>query len=760
MRVVGVEMLAGMLTVSSSFREAVAQGVPLQIDLSNDGSLLVCGSTEALQVLRTGDGSVVHTHPEPGKYGVTGVGFVNDDVVFLVRDKDEWTCELKRIPVGGGDVEVLASYPYGTGVHSIARSRDGHTFAVLGTMVEIWVDGQVLRTIPGASGFNPVQAAFSADGERIYVHGTVENTVVSYDIASGEERGRWAAAAGYGDQVLVTPDERFLVNTAGMCVAIHDLVRGERIWHDTDELHKFDWGTDWGTWVTAPDSSMVAALHVSMYCFQLPMFEQRGDNRLVVEIGTRVPAGAWAWAAPLVAFGTGTGQILWFGLTPRDTPAVRVDTVTFDDELDFEALAHDVLSGGGGYGSLPSDNHPLDWIERAYQQVEQTPYAARLAHGVAQCLTAPDPLVRSQALIFFQAHRHAACGNRIATLLAGDRTLFAGVPDPIHPGTDLEWQLLAALGARITAYDRHASELAMDEVLKPGKAEPLIAALCTQKPEWVIENAERITAATPKAGATLLIQLADGSHDMLDLARRVAPLSRSDPRFVDDITRFVDSPPVRQAILAAHADETLPASPPPEPEPERDELGLPMAVRKATEDRARELLLGGFHTRVEVADRIFVISGPEDERVSMEQALAIVDVVWHERLTEQADWPAVTDADRVLSVFETLTANGITARANFTCCNSCGFGEIRGEAAEDARGFVFFHEQDALNLAKGRLYLSYGGFDDTDSAVVGREVVEALAAAGLPVEWDGSANSRIAVTPLDWKKRLPEVSSP
>ncbi len=755
------EMLAGMLTVSSSFREAQAQGVPLQIDLSNDGSLLVCASTEALQVLRTEDGSVVHTRPEAGMYGVTGAGFVNDgdDVVFLVRAQDTSACELKRMPAAGGDVEVLASYSSDVRAQSIARSRDGRAFAVLGTMVEIWVDGQVLRRTPGASQSHAVQAAFSADGERIYVHGTVEKTVVCYDIASGEERGRWEAAAKYGDQVLVTPDERFLVSNAGMCVAVHDMVRGERIWHDADELHKFDRGTDWGTWVTAPDSSLMAALRVSMYGFQLPTFEQRPDDRLIVEIGTRVPSGAWAWDAPLVAFGTNTGRILWFPLKPRDTPPVRVDIVTFDDELDFEALAHHVLSGRGGYGSLRNDNYPLDWIERAYRQVEQTPYAVRLAHGVAQCLTAPEPLIRSQAMIFFQGHRHAACGNRVVTLLAGDRSLFAGVPDPIHPDVDLESRLLATLAARVTAYDTAALQLAMNEVLLPGKAGPLMAALAELEPDWLVQNAERIVSGNPEDGATLLIQLADGNHDMLDLARRVAPLSRSDPRFVDDITRFVDSATVRQAILAAYADETLPASPPPPPEPERDELGLPMTVRKATEERARELLLGGFHTRVEVADRIFVISGPEDEWVSMEQALAIVDELWNERLTEQADWPEVTDADRLLMVFDALTADGITARANFTCCNSCGFGEIRGEAAGDARGFVFFHEQDALTLATGRLNLSYGGFGGSDATVIAGEVVEALAAAGLPAEWDGSANSRIAVAPLDWKKRLPEVSS-
>jgi hypothetical protein len=226
---------------------------------------------------------------------------------------------------------------------------------------------------------------------------------------------------------------------------------------------------------------------------------------------------------------------------------IVVDNTTFDDSTDFEALALDVLRGGGGYGAFRDDIYPLDWINRAYSQVESSPYASRLAFGVAACLTAGDMLVRAQALVFFQSRPFAA-GDRITALVAGDRELFAGVDDPIHSGTDLEWQLLAALAARIGPRDSRALELARAEVLRPGKAAPLIASLAQVEPDWVVANAEAIVRGTPQAGATILIQL-QGRPDVLALGRLLAPLCHGDARFELDVSRFIDSPDVRETIL-------------------------------------------------------------------------------------------------------------------------------------------------------------------------------------------------------------------
>jgi hypothetical protein len=128
--------------------------------------------------------------------------------------------------------------------------------------------------------------------------------------------------------------------------------------------------------------------------------------------------------------------------------ARRVDNVTLTMTTDFAALVHDVLLGGGVVGSLPSDCFPVDWVFRAYRELRGTPFADLLSLGVAACLTAPEPDIRAQALIFFQSEPDAAGSACVDDLLAGDRALFAGITAPMFPGADLEWHVRAASAAR------------------------------------------------------------------------------------------------------------------------------------------------------------------------------------------------------------------------------------------------------------------------------------------------------------------------
>lgn len=136
-----------------------------------------------------------------------------------------------------------------------------------------------------------------------------------------------------------------------------------------------------------------------------------------------------------------------------------VGNVTLTEHTDFAELVRKNLAGAGGLGSLRSDNFPLDVILRVHAELAGSPYAQLLERGVAACLTDPDPFVRAQALTFFQVHPCTAADERVDQLLAGDRRLFRGVPDPVHPGTDLEQQLLALLGPRVAAGDPAAVAL-------------------------------------------------------------------------------------------------------------------------------------------------------------------------------------------------------------------------------------------------------------------------------------------------------------
>lgn len=229
---------------------------------------------------------------------------------------------------------------------------------------------------------------------------------------------------------------------------------------------------------------------------------------------------------------------------------LRVDNELLTDATDFDALALAALRGDAG-GSLRSDNFPLDWVLRAYHALHGSAYADRLARGVATCLTAAEPAVRAQALVFYESHPTAAGGERVNFLVADDQGLFAGIANPMQPGYDLRWQLLTVLAARANTGDRRATDLARVEAMRPGSAAPVIGGLVAADPDWVLAHAEEIVGGTPAAGATILIRLQRTDRDMAAIGRRIAPLCRDDARFEDAVSRFIDDPDLRQAILDA-----------------------------------------------------------------------------------------------------------------------------------------------------------------------------------------------------------------
>lgn len=180
--------------------------------------------------------------------------------------------------------------------------------------------------------------------------------------------------------------------------------------------------------------------------------------------------------------------------------------------------------------------------------------------------------------------------------------------------------------------------------------------------------------------------------------------------------------------------------------------------RVELERHVREVLVGGYASRAELAELAEEFLVTRDRRpVSREQAEALADRLWLERVAEQAAWQGETDPERLSRAFTALREAGITARENFTCCRSCGQSEIGGEREPGARGFVYFHTQCTDSAAAGHgLMLLYGGFDGSSetTAAIGHEVVAALEAAGLRTEWDRDPDRAVTVTPLDWRRRL------
>ncbi len=181
--------------------------------------------------------------------------------------------------------------------------------------------------------------------------------------------------------------------------------------------------------------------------------------------------------------------------------------------------------------------------------------------------------------------------------------------------------------------------------------------------------------------------------------------------------------------------------------------------REAAEYIAATVARGGRDCVTIVEDTVEYLHGdaaPDDLR-ALAWRLVGPSVAAH--LRAQETWPERTDSDRLTDAFRTLGAAGIVAREDFSCCQNCGTTEIADGVSDaaPARGYVFYHQQDAEGAARGgSLWLAYGRFDrprdDRGTVEIGEEVVAALRAEGLHVDWEGAAGQRIHVR-FAWARR-------
>jgi hypothetical protein len=178
---------------------------------------------------------------------------------------------------------------------------------------------------------------------------------------------------------------------------------------------------------------------------------------------------------------------------------------------------------------------------------------------------------------------------------------------------------------------------------------------------------------------------------------------------------------------------------------------------------ARKLVRGGYDSREDIVE--FVSQSAKDEQLAHLDIKAMVEAEISDLKREQVSWPVFTDYDRLDTAMAALEDNGIVARQNFSCCMTCGSGEIRDEietfnaGGRMARGYVFFHQQatehavngDGINFAYGAAGLNPSVDEDI---AIGRELAEALRNAGLKVDWNGRLE-RCVMVELDWKRRWP-----
>lgn len=187
------------------------------------------------------------------------------------------------------------------------------------------------------------------------------------------------------------------------------------------------------------------------------------------------------------------------------------------------------------------------------------------------------------------------------------------------------------------------------------------------------------------------------------------------------------------------------------------------SILQSLEDEIRLQVKVGYGSREEIIEAAADMFNEsfEDHQELRRLAVRLTESALAEHYIEQRTWVYETDCDKLDEAFAELDRNGIVARQNYTCCQTCGHTEINYELGKTSvhrrvRGYVFFHQQDAEHVATSdNLYLAYGtlaGTDD-DAVAIAHEVVSVLRRFGLAVEWNGMIHKRIGIKEIHWQRR-------
>ncbi len=119
------------------------------------------------------------------------------------------------------------------------------------------------------------------------------------------------------------------------------------------------------------------------------------------------------------------------------------------------------------------------------------------------------------------------------------------------------------------------------------------------------------------------------------------------------------------------------------------------------------------------------------------------------------------DRSQLSSAFVALRKAGFVARQNFSCCQGCATAALTAVPENIGKKAVFFTKQDGEGLEPRKprhlatapeqeVYMTFGIIEDDTKGddqvkAVGEEAVKILKAAGLKVEWNGDAGTRLLV---------------
>ena len=176
----------------------------------------------------------------------------------------------------------------------------------------------------------------------------------------------------------------------------------------------------------------------------------------------------------------------------------------------------------------------------------------------------------------------------------------------------------------------------------------------------------------------------------------------------------------------------------------------------------RSLIRSGFYSKDELIN-LFSDEICSSCDVAPEQVITVIDDDMEALKEEKADWPSVTDCDRLEAAFASLRSSGLISVENAGYMQSDSTQHINElyqaqPNKDDIVGYCFYHRTDLERAVRGMgLYLAFGPIDaaleDSEGAKIGEVVRQALEAQGLEVEWDGTFNTRMLLPTITWQKR-------
>lgn len=174
------------------------------------------------------------------------------------------------------------------------------------------------------------------------------------------------------------------------------------------------------------------------------------------------------------------------------------------------------------------------------------------------------------------------------------------------------------------------------------------------------------------------------------------------------------------------------------------------------------LVRSGFESR----DRVIEIFREEmyaEGDLELDEIIAAVDPAIQRHEQSKAEWPVVTDCDRLDRAFAALSAQGVICLQNAGNTQSDGFEDFKEAlrihpSPKSIRGYCFYHWQDTERAVEGDgLFLAFGPSDpkreEIEGPSVGRMITAALSTEGLKVDWDGTFAKRIFIPQFVWQRR-------